>query len=112
MMRELGHGGSLADFGARLLEVLEGLGEGHFRVLSEPAGHRTAFLAQLLTFTRHPYLRLSGATLNLWHQLLREAAPHNALAAGGLGVRRGGGGGGRGSGMCGVVWGWDTPRAG
>ena len=34
MVRELGHGGSQCDFGARLLEVVEGLGEGHFRCLT------------------------------------------------------------------------------
>ncbi|GFR51745.1 hypothetical protein Agub_g14192, partial [Astrephomene gubernaculifera] len=60
MVRELGFGGSQSEFGSRLLEVLECLGEGHFRCLSEPSGRRAAFLAQLLTFTRHPYLRLSG----------------------------------------------------
>ncbi|KAG2429155.1 hypothetical protein HYH02_014190 [Chlamydomonas schloesseri] len=83
MVRELGHGGSQCDFGARLLEVVEGLGEGHFRCLAATppgASTRDAFLAQLLTLTRHPYLRLSCGTLMLWQQLLREAAPQHPLA--------------------------------
>ncbi|GLC45454.1 hypothetical protein PLESTM_001736400 [Pleodorina starrii] len=99
LVRELGYGGSQSEFGCRLMEVVEGLGEGHFRCLSEPEGRRTAFLAQLLTFTRHPYLRLSGGTLTLWQQLLREASPQHALApgGGGGGAAQGGGGGGGGS---------------
>ncbi|KAG2446348.1 hypothetical protein HXX76_000935 [Chlamydomonas incerta] len=83
MVRELGHGGAQCDFGSRLLEVVEGLGEGHFRCLAATppgASTRDAFLAQLLTLTRHPYLRLSCGTLMLWQQLLREAAPQHALA--------------------------------
>ncbi len=103
MVRELGYGGSLADFGSRVLEVVEGLGEGHYRALAEPAGRRGAFLAQLLTFTRHPYLRLSGGTLTLWQQLLREAAAQHALAPGGGG---GGGGGGSGNGQVGAGSEW------
>ncbi|GIL83720.1 hypothetical protein Vretifemale_12459 [Volvox reticuliferus] len=108
MVRELGYGGSQADLGSRVLEVVEGLGEGHFRALSETSGRRAAFLAQLLTFTRHPYLRLSGGTLTLWQQLLREATPQHALAAGGgaaapsgTGVGSGAGGGGSGQGSPG-----------
>lgn len=38
-------------------------------------------LRQALAFTRHPYLRLSAATLPLWHQLLREAQAQHPLAA-------------------------------
>ncbi|GIL52037.1 hypothetical protein Vafri_7993 [Volvox africanus] len=108
MVRELGYGGSQADLGSRVLEVVEGLGEGHFRALSETSGRRAAFLAQLLTFTRHPYLRLSGGTLTLWQQLLREATPQHALAPGsgaavpsGTGVGSGAGGGGSGQGSPG-----------
>ncbi|EFJ50786.1 hypothetical protein VOLCADRAFT_88659, partial [Volvox carteri f. nagariensis] len=98
MIRELGYGGSQAEFGARVLEVVESLGEGHFRTLSEAEGRRAAFLTQLLTFTRHPYLRLSGGTLTLWQQLLREASPQHALAGGGSGGAAGGGGGSGGPG--------------
>ncbi|GLI64319.1 hypothetical protein VaNZ11_007546 [Volvox africanus] len=102
MVRELGYGGSQADLGSRVLEVVEGLGEGHYRALSETSGRRAAFLTQLLTFTRHPYLRLSGGTLTLWQQLLREATPQHALAPGsGAAVpsetSAGGGGSGQGS---------------